>query len=757
MERQGNIDIKALLDRFKRKWYIFALSFLFWVMIGVLIIWYLPPKFKITSKVQADEESNSLVVENLIEDADHLVQEQKNISNEIGILKSYSLIYKALKSLDYKVFYRSHDKIIRARDLYRGDAPFQVSLDYNEYQVVNMPVEITFSSPTEFRIQAKGKHLHVYNFEKNDLQRFKVEKLEFDETLKIGDAFSSDFLKFRILRNPRVQPEIGLKYSFIINDLDQLSEEYSKRLSVTSISRDASILELKINGVLPQREIDFLDELVRLYIEQNYTRKNQIAVNTIDFIDNQLIGITDSLNSAELSLQEFRTYNEVLDLGYESRNYMDELKSLEKKNANELIKTEYYEYLINNVKRSSDLNQIVAPSVVGIQDPTLNNLINGLSELESERTALRVIANDKNPKLTILEENIRNMRESIIENVNNYRASSRISIQNNNKRINQIRAQISRIPETETILQKAQRKFEFNDNIFNYLLQKRAEAAIIKESTVPNDIVIDHAQLIGHEPVSPNRKLILAAMALISVIFSVVSVLLGTLTSTKISSKEEVKKLTHVPVLGEIAHYRSGRSNGAVPKILVNDFRRLRMKIESRDQNKFIGLSSVSIGEGKSFCALNLARTFAKTGKKTLLIDSNLDQPFLHSQLEIDNHIGLEHYLDGKYMLDQIYQTSSMKHLYVIPAKKREDRVDVFTSSRIRGLFEKLSEEFDHVIIDIPDMESSADYLVFAEEIDINLLIIRQNYSKNDLQMLNTLAVEKKNKEFFIVFNGVKK
>ncbi len=752
---QGTIDLMEYVKKFRKKWYLFAISFLIFVSVAMVLIWTMPPKFKITSKVKVNDEPNVMVVENLIEDV-NLVQEKKNISNEIGILQSYSLVFKTLSSLDYKVFY-SLKSNFREVEIHHERSPFKIAIDTSSYQLVNTPIAIEFITPNQFILSVEGSDKDVYHFTKNQLQRNKLEDVSIVDTLNFGDIFNHEYLQFRILRNLENKPESGQQYTFVINDMDKLAEDYTKKLNINTLTRDASILELKLNGVVPQREIDFLDRLVNFYIQQNYQSKNQIAVNTINFIDRQLAGISDSLNNAEQSLQRFRSYNNVLDLGYESRNYLDELKALEKRNANEVIKTQYYDYLTNNVISNSDLNEIVAPSVVGIEDPTLNHLINNLTQLESERTSLKFAVKEKNPKYTILNENLTNLKKAIVENVNNLKVSSNISIENNNARINEIKGLISEIPKTETILQKAQRKFEFNDNIFNFLLQKRTEAAIIKESNVPNNIIVDKAQLIGSTPVSPNKKLIIAAATIFSLFIPFCLILVQDIVNNKITNKKELTKHTRIPILGEVGHYKNGHKNGFSNGVLTNDFRALSIKLDAHGPNKVIGLTSSLKGEGKSFCALQLAKVMANTGRKVVLVDTNFENPSLHQPLGIENSLGVRQLLPGYNTLEDVIVPSKINNLSLIPTGNAENGLeDPMIPRKLEPMVNALKDNFDHIIFDSSSLHNSPDYLVIKQLTDLNLFVARQNFTTNDLSSINELAEESNQNGSFFLFNDTR-
>ena len=82
-----------------------------------------------------------------------------------------------------------------------------------------------------------------------------------------------------------------------------------------------------------------------------------------------------------------------------------------------------------------------------------------------------------------------------------------ISIDEMNKRIKKTEAEISRLPLTQRLLGNIERKYRLNDAIYNYLLEKRAEAKITKASNLPDDIIIEPAKMVGLFPISPNKEM----------------------------------------------------------------------------------------------------------------------------------------------------------------------------------------------------------------------------------------------------------
>ncbi len=754
---QAGIDIGAIIKKIRSKWYLFLVSAVLAFFIGLLLAMYLPPKFKVTSSVRVNDVATSKVVEDLF-DGVQLVKDQKVIADEIAILKSYSLVSQTLRDLNFKVSY-FQETLLRPREFYQ-DAPFIVKLDSTMPQMVNIPVEVRFLDAQNYTIEVNGENVEIYDFQNNRLLREKIDKVEISETLKVGDYFEHPYLKFQLTPDAYFNEEVKEgRYFFKVNDLDRLTERYRKKLGIATITKDASILELKIEGKLKNKEIDFLNRLVELYVKKNYEKKNSLAISTIEFIDRQLMGISDSLKRAEKDLERSRSNINVMDLSYESKNAYDQLQELEKQKSTELIKSKYYNYLLRYVKSNSGSGDIVAPSVMGIQDATLNNLINKLSELEAKKVTLSYSARGENPRVKMLKQNIRNTKKAILENVNSINVSSKITLDNINDRVSSVEQTIDGLPQTERLLLSAQRRFEFNDNIYNYLLQKRVEAAILKASNAPTDIIVDRAQVEGNKPVSPKKPLLLGASMFAGLLFPLMFIFFKDILSNKLLYQGDIAKLTQVPIAAVIQRNRGSRqAKGmhmvALGKSGLESFRALRMKIHHMTTNKTIGISSLVGGDGKSFVALHLARTFAMAGKRTLLIDANIDAPSLHEYFHMRNAPGLKDILAGKPELKEVVKKTDNGKLFLLPAGDiHTNGTDLFDSDRFAKLFAALEKSFDHIVVDSAALNRTSDYFALYPLLDLNLFVVRKNHSPIDFTPLNEMVKDADENKFHAIFN----
>jgi uncharacterized protein involved in exopolysaccharide biosynthesis len=178
----------------------------------------------------------------------------------------------------------------------------------------------------------------------------------------------------------------------------------------------------------------------------------------------------------------------------------------------------------------------------------LNSLVSQLSQLYSERQVLEYTATGDNPSLQIINMKIKNTIAALIDNVNNLIESAQIESKETQKEIAKVDSEIKKLPSTERELINIQRKFELNDNIYNYLLQKRAEVGITKAANLPDLKFIDYALLDNTLLKSPNRKLNYLIALFLGFFLPGLLLIVRDFMNDTIVEREEVERKSNIPI-----------------------------------------------------------------------------------------------------------------------------------------------------------------------------------------------------------------
>ena len=138
-------------------------------------------------------------------------------------------------------------------------------------------------------------------------------------------------------------------------------------------------------------------------------------------------------------------------------------------------------------------------------------------------------------------------------------------------------------------------------------------------------------------------------------------------------------------------------------------------------------------GEGKTTNSVNIAISFAQTGKKVLLVDADLRKPRIHKHFEIENKGGLSNLLSGVFDGENkdIVNKTKVENLDIITAGRvPPNPIELLSSENMTKFIETLDDVYDFVIIDTPPINVVSDALVLSRLVTGYILVLRSNYSE---------------------------
>ena len=766
-EEEDSINIKVLIIKIASYWYLFAIGIILALVAGFIYNRYTPNVYQSSASVFIKEDKMGIDPTSMMTGL--TFKSNINIDNEIGILQSYSLRERAINELEFfNVSYFVKGRVA-SRELYKS-TPFNVELDYDTLQVVGNKYEITFLDRERYLLRSNEGGYGVYDYKKNENVGHIIMP-DYEGTYRFGEWVNNGYNKFRIILNSNYNPipdkEDNAKYSFIIKSRMSLIAEMSN-LSIAQSTKNSSILNLTIQGYNRQKITDYLNQLLNEYMERNLELKNLVSENTVIFIDEQLIGIQDSLNKAEVDLQIFREGNDFMDLEAQSIEMYNNLKDVEKRKSELELSIKYYqnlqEYITKNI---DDLNTLIVPSAMGIQDQMLNKLVLELVALSSEKSKLMAISKEKNPMVQNIDEQIIQTKKLLLENISNMIHNTKVTILELENQITAYEEQIKQLPTTQRAYLGYERKFALNDELYKFLMQKRAEAQIVMASNSPDNSIIDEARVSRTRKVAPRSMTVYLVCLVFGCGIPAAFIFLKEILNTKILERSDIEKISKYPIIGQIPYISPKDSQSSQtfvidsPKSPVSEaFRSIRTNIEYIVQGKEKCIFSViadSPGIGKTYISINMASIYAMYGKKTVLIGMDLRKPRLYQEFDISNKTGVSSYLAGKASIDDIIQPSGkLPTLDIITAGPiPPNPAELIASDKCAQLFAELKERYDYIIVDTPPLLWVTDALLLMKHVDTSLYIVRQSVTNKKAFDLVIKDLEQRNYNISLVVNGI--
>jgi tyrosine-protein kinase Etk/Wzc len=695
--QEQEIRLSDYIDIILRRRKIFITAFLAVFVAIFLYTFLMRPVYRASSTVYVKEENAKAGLNQLL-----MPGSDNSIQAEIEIIKSRTIAEKVVRklNLDWNI-----ERSSKASSCSIEDISASPSIE---------KLKLIKTGSAEFKVEdAEGRKLG----EGENGQPFRKSGLMFLVQLsgKSGDSFTLN-------RVPISGAVAALKEATTVKELGRMT----------------NVVEISYENNHPDRARDVVNALVQTYLDQSLAFKTQEAGKTVSFIEEQMNGIKEELNKAEVNLQEYKSSAGVVQLDAEAQELIRKYSALEQQKVGINLGKKQLEFALSAQKDALEQGQSYSPAIMK-DDPLVAEMARQLAALEVQKRGLLVEYTPNHPavqnvqvQIDEIQQKIRNTYQTGISNL----ASQETDV---SQKLGTYEGELKNIPVEELDLARYTRLAKVTSDIYTFLLQKHEEARIAKASTISNINVIDPAAL-PVMPVKPEK----AKYLLIGLILSLVAALGASFVmeyfDDSVKTESDAKRVlgyTHlatIPYLGRGVTDRQKRElNGLITdkdhrSVAAEAFRSLRTALHFStpdDRRQVLLLTSSFPGEGKSTVSANLAVTIAQTGARTLLIDNDLHKSRLHERLGVQKVPGVADVLAGDIDLSNAFQKTSVENLTILTAGTTSPNPSVLLSSEaMKELVAKLRQSFDRIVIDAPPTLPVADSIQLTSLADQVLIVL---------------------------------
>lgn len=747
------IDIKYYLIKYSRYWPLYA-TFIFIALVIVFLFHrYAVEEYEVRGSVLIKQKNSP---ETRILDRSNIFSGTSNLENDILLFTSKNLAEEALKNLHFEVSYYASTNI-KEVELY-DKSPIRVEVDKDFPYLESGTIHFTMISEGEFTLTREDKG--IFDF-MNAKASGPFDEEILNKTYRLGEWIESSRSRFKINKLKNIQP--GDKLYFIIHNPADILEKYSKAVVVRPVNNLGTVLQVSMVSPVVEKGRDYVNALMNSFIEYDLKEKNRMSENTLRFIDEQMYILSDSLKVVEQQMLNFKVENKLLDVNSEFGGVLGNIQNMENLIQQIEFQLSYYKSLQTYLEnKSKDYSDIIAPSIVGIEDGFLNTMIGNLVEASLERRKLLAVVNENHPNVAQIDEQISKLRENIFENIDNLVSNTERRKAEAQKKMKELNQDFARLPQTESDYTNIFRQYRLRDNLYNYLLEKRAEAGIAKASNVPDNSVLDYAR--RGALIFPKKTQNYGLAVGLGFFVPLAFLLAYHFFNNRIMDQIQLRNSIRIPLLGTIG-LSTKETNMLVaehPKSMVSEsFRSLRSALfyiaSEKKCKKILVTSSVS-GEGKTFVSLNLSAAMALSGKKTCLIGLDLRKPKIADYVGLGNEKGLSSYLVNRASKEEIVLQTKYENLFLVPSGPiPPNPAELLLKDRMKDFLEYLEQEFEVIILDTPPIGLVSETMDLLRFSDVNLYIVRQDYThKKYLLMINDLYANDQVRDFYAVFNGIR-
>lgn len=504
-------------------------------------------------------------------------------------------------------------------------------------------------------------------------------EINFDEhkfTGKVGKLVNDNGISLKI---DKLDAEPGTTFTISFISKLKAITELQNTFSVADLGKDTGMLTLSLMGDDPDLIRRIIDSISHNYLSQNIARQAAQDAKSLDFLNIQLPKVRNDLDIAEDKLNQYRRQKDSVDLSLEAK---------------------------------SVLEQIV-------------NVDNQLNELTFRESEISQLYTKEHPTYKALME-------------------KRKTLQDEKGKLNQ---RVSAMPKTQQEILRLSRDVESGQAVYMQLLNRQQELSIAKSSAIGNVRIIDEA-VTETKPVKPIKVIVLLVGIILGFVVSVGMVFLRVYLRRGIESPEQLEDAginvyASIPVSEVFAKkaLQSGWKKKQQSEIqgflavenpadlAIEAIRGLRTSLHfamMEARNNVLMISGASPNAGKTFVSTNLAAVIAQTGKKVLLIDTDMRKGYTHKLFNISNDNGLCDILSGKIDIVRAVKTITQGGFdFISRGVVPPNPAELLMHRRFGELIEWASRHYDIVVLDTPPILAVTDAAIIGHYAGTTLLVAR--------------------------------
>ena len=768
-EEKSAIDFQLIYSTLILNWKWFVLSLIVCLGMGYLYLRYTRPQYQATAKllIKDDDQNKSRGMGNsMIQNAANLgfISNSNGIDNEIEILSAQDLATQAV--IDMKCYVNYYHKGTFKDQLVYKEQEVNVDLDLAHLKKLNAPIKLKIEKDGNKYLVTGSYYIPVDAFS-SQKEPVKIEKTLASLPASINTRVGT--LSFT--KNGNFKLKDGECLKAIIVTPDMAASGYAKALTVSQTSKTTTIAELVLKDEDPQRSIDYLNTLIKVYNRQANEDKNEISYRTEQFINQRLEKINSELGSTEGQLESYKKRNNVVEMKLNATAAIANSDTYAQKLQEANTQVELLNELGKYMNEPGNKYQPI-PSNVGLTDESSTELINEYNQIALNRNKMLHSASESSPTVTPLTAQLEDLTKSIKRAMRQAKLGMEIQRNSIAHQAAMYANQIGNSPEQERVLTQIGRQQEVKSGLYLMLLQKREENSISLAATADKGKVIDAPSLVGK--VSPKSSIIMLIALVLGLAIPAAILFLIEFFKYKIEGHEDVMKLTMIPIVADIpmasdAAKKEGKADIVVHQnknnLMEEIFRGLRTNIQFmlKEGEKVMLFTSSTSGEGKTFVASNISISLALLGKKVVMVGLDIRKPRLAELFQIDNHHkGITNLIVHDHntwddIQKQIISSGVNNNLDLLMAGPVPPNPgELVTRASLDDIIKQLKEHYDYIILDTAPVGLVNDTLQLGRLANISVYVCRADYTpKASFGMINGLNEEKKLPNMCLVLNAV--
>lgn len=738
-------DVKSLFNDYRRHWWWFVISLFLCGALAVVYVKTHNAQYAVCANVLvSDDNTGSFTAMSGMSD---LFGSSANVEDEVYVISSHSVLRDVARNLGiYKTHYVK--KGLLGGYLAYPDFPVDVTAESSLLDTLNttmtFKVNVGKDGKADIKMYADGK------------------KIGQEKNLRLPVSLNTKYGRYTVLPTPDYPKGEKVKTTISISGYDDAAEDLAHSISSDRASRKSNMINLYMRTENTDYGKDVLNEIVDNYNRRGISYKNRQGEKTLEFINDRLAIISGDLSTAEKDIQDYKKDHKITDVGVEASYNMGVRGTADHALVQAETESEIIKMTRDFLRQPGNEFQLVP--ITSNMPKSLGDAINEYNNLVIKRMEVADNARGNNTALRRLDESIGSLRRNIDTSLTKALETSQVQVREARSRLNSSLSKLGNVPAQEREFLGLKRQQAVKQELYIFLLQRREETAMMIANAIPKGRIIDEAYSLS-QPVSVKMKTVLAIALLIGLIVPCLLLYLRRLFRTKFDDMQELRALTDIPVVGEICKDKNAENLVVTPGSSTPTtelFRMVRSSLQfmtAGDGCHTILVTSTRPGEGKSFISVNLAASFAITGKRVVLLGMDIRNPQLGNYLGLKHNAGITNFLaDPSLSIDSIIMSSPRVQGcdVILAGPVPPNPSELLSSAAVDKLFAELRERYDYIIIDSAPSGMVSDTLSLGHVADMTLYVTRADYTlRRDVTFVNNLSTDNRLPRIALVLNGV--
>jgi len=530
---------------------------------------------------------------------------------------------------------------------------------------------------------------------------------------------------------------------------DEVIDTFLKGLTVSPEGFSQAI-RIEFHSGNAQKTARITNAIVDTYLEDQLNAKLEASEQASGYLSGRLNELNSQVQTAEAAVARYKADHDLMGVGQGISSLDQQVGAI---NSQLVIAQLSLTEQMSKVGRIRELQRAHNVDVAQeIDSPLIIQLRNEESALLRQEVELSSKYAPRHPRIIDLQTQIANLERKIEDAVSRVIQVALNDVDIAKARVNslqqgldELERRVARRNESLVALRQLEQNAASTHSLYDAFLSRFKQIDDRGEIQRPDARILSSAAVPREPTFPPSKTLILGAATPVSLFLGLMAAILRELFVNGFRTAAQLEKSLGLRVIATAPEVKGKRGKSPVSNIVNEDpdspfaesMRGIQLRLTQFDldqQPKVILVTSAIQGEGKSTVALSLARTYARNGKKVVLLDCDFRRPTLHKMVqagEIKSGL-MQAMFGGENVENCLYKDPHSEVLLLAPETSVKSPNDFLASAEMETLIQTLRGMADWVIIDSPPVLPVNDTKLLIRMVDTMLLMVRWERTPRD-------------------------